>query len=899
MSNFPKDDILKNDQFTLRFDKDRCGIMSLKKTGDSVGTNFLIGVADLPELDVPDARWFGHIVTTWRDADGSWKRSHSALSTDIRTLKVTGSSIRIKYEGTSENPEGIRGFTLEVIFKLNRNDLVWDIQITNTSHTGIEFGDIGIPLLFNEYFRGDRKFKYEQNVLRHTCLAGDGSWIYCAKSNGDGPILMMMTREGTRLEYLHRERKSNIRAKTQDGSPFGEFYTFGEAWAGLVTAYVHSACESAANPGTAQLPATSLFLKPGETVNYGFKFKWAENWESMGNILYQNGLIDVIPLPGMVIPTDDELVLLLRSKKTIGSLEPEFPGHTAIRHDGVKPGGYQIYRIRFKHSGVNRLAIRYGNKSSMILQFFILEPVEKLYLSNSAFITENQFETDPEDPCFHAFLMWDMTVRKRINSKCNPYGPDWFAGGSDEIGLVSGLFLSEKNLHRPDSRQLQRLDEYLSDFIEQRLTEQPGWRLHRAAPWFKMFDPWKGKGADDIWRAFNYVHVINTFYNMYRIRKIYDFNFMKPARHYLDRAYQYTRSMFSYWMFPDGVGATEYGNMGELIMTLELDKALYEEGMEKEAAWLKEKLDQKANYFSRADYPFGSEMAYDTTAFEAVYACGKRIRNNKVMKSAIKASFANRGRQPVWFWYNTDLRQQGEMSWNVSYMTQLAAWVLYDYTLNEGHPDARLIQSAYASYLAGWTMINSGYWDDHPENSGASCWIYQSEGGMTAGFPWLNHPLWKSAWPMSGESALGYFGALRMAAAIVVKHPVIGVYGYGCDVKVQDSVHIIHPRDGLRIRIYDTILGLGLELERDAFIKVEVEKKFRWLEIVLENITGDQHLTKIMVNGLPRGNYQYRINEGENAAFAVKSKKEIHLSLSIPAEKHTTLHIEYRKKSKH
>jgi hypothetical protein len=78
-----------------------------------------------------------------------------------------------------------------------------------------------------------------------------------------------------------------------------------------------------------------------------------------------------------------------------------------------------------------------------------------------------------------------------------------------------------------------------------------------------------------------------------------------------------------------------------------------------------------------------------------------------------------------------------------------------------------------------------------------------------------------------------------------------------------------------------------------------VEKKFRWLEIVLENITGDQHLTKIMVNGLPQGNYQYRINKGENATFTVKSKKEIHLSLSIPAEKHTTLHIEYRKKSKH
>ena len=250
---------LKNAAFTLRFDPQRCGIMSLRKTGDTIGTNFLMDVADFPELNIADAKWFGHIVTSWRVNGGAWHRSHSALSADIRTVQVTDNNIRIQYEGTAQHPDGIREFNLDIEFILAKDNVIWKFRISNRSDNIIEFGDIGIPLLFNQYFRGNRTFKYEQNVLHHTCLAGHGSWIYCAKSNGDGPILMMMPSEGTALEYIHRERKQNIRSDQEKGSVFGEYSTFGQAWEGLVTAYIHGACESASHPGTAKLPATSLF----------------------------------------------------------------------------------------------------------------------------------------------------------------------------------------------------------------------------------------------------------------------------------------------------------------------------------------------------------------------------------------------------------------------------------------------------------------------------------------------------------------------------------------------------------------------------------------------------------------------------------------------------------------
>ena len=113
--------------------------------------------------------------------------------------------------------------------------------------------------------------------------------------------------------------------------------------------------------------------------------------------------------------------------------------------------------------------------------------------------------------------MWDMTNKRRINSTFNPYFEDWWTGGSDDPGLASGLFLAEKNVYRPQEKELQVLNLFVEDFIIKRLTEQPGWRVHRMVPWYTMFEPWAGRGADDVWRAFNYVHVINlSLIHIYR-----------------------------------------------------------------------------------------------------------------------------------------------------------------------------------------------------------------------------------------------------------------------------------------------------------------------------------------------------------------------------------------------
>lgn len=139
---------------------------------------------------------------------------------------------------------------------------------------------------------------------------------------------------------------------------------------------------------------------------------------------------------------------------------------------------------------------------------------------------------------------------------------------------------------------------------------------------------------------------------------------------------------------------------------LHLPDALAAEGMNAEAEWVRETSASKAAFFGMTPPP--------------ICLCQKRRRCNN-HGEGVTASFSNRGHQPKWYYYNNDLRLHGETYWNVSCMTHLGGWVLYDYSLNEGHRDYALIKSTYASYLAGWSLINSGYWNSDPRTLGSSC----------------------------------------------------------------------------------------------------------------------------------------------------------------------------------
>lgn len=178
-------------------------------------------------------------------------------------------------------------------------------------------------------------------------------------------------------------------------------------------------------------------------------------------------------------------------------------------------------------------------------------------------------------------------------------------------------------------------------------------------------------------------------------------------------------------------------------------------------------------------------------------------------------------------------------------MTQLGAFPIWDYTINQEKPDIDWLMSCYGAYLSGWLIYNSGgYWSDAPENKGATGWIIQGSTGHLTGQPIpKGFPLMNGLVALSGESELGFFGALRMASSILFRHPVLGVTGLGCDVEQSEGETVIRPRDGLSNRFVDMLDGWRVEADRDQIVKISIQGSK--IVLKLRNYTQDEHETKI------------------------------------------------------
>ena len=847
--------ILENSNMQMTYDTARGGFVSVKSPLDDYFADFVITPEEFPQYDVENSKWLGTIDGVVA-VDGQKQLLEHIFKKEAASYTIDENKIR------AVNTEN--GLSLTQTFEMKEDMLEWTICLENSGAKDIEVLELNLPLLMDQYFRNDNDFKYEHCVLRHTCITGSSSYLYWEKSSGNTPVLLMLPLGNTQLLNLEKEQEDKL-----FGSQFGDGY----GYEGLVRAKLVTQIP------VIDVPSNTFVLATSEKKVFQIGFTFLKDVEQIPNVLEEKEQIALCAVPGIVGPITTNFMIMTKPAEAIVSLDDPAD---EILETTIK-NGWKVSTVRFGGYGRRKVSVNSADKTAHYC-FFVTEAVQTMIDEHAAFVAENHFETDENDPCYHALLMWDMTNKRRINSTFNPYFEDWWTGGSDDPGLASGLFLAEKNVYRPQEKELRVLNSFVEDFIIKRLTEQPGWRVHRMVPWYVMFEPWAGRGADDVWRAFNYVHIINIMRDMYLIQKKNQLSYLRESTQYLKMAYEYTKAMFNYWMFPDGVGASEYGNMGEMTLPLYLAQDLESEGFIQEAAEMNAIFDKKAHFFASENFPFGSEMVYDSTAFEAVYGYGKRIHSEHVMAAAAKASFANRGKQPVWYLYNTDVRGGGDTEWNTSYMTQLGAYPLIDYALDEGHVKEDWILSYYGAFLSGWLIYNSGgYWNAEHENHGATGWITMGKWIDDTDARVFTEADKKKMWmpyvngcvSLSGEAGIGFFGALRTACSIVMDHSVLGRIGLGCTVSKEGSEEVISLHDGLGMRFYHVPQRLKIQIDAGEIKEIRISDN----EVtILADVWGCDG-AEISFMSIPEEGkkqqllYKLSANKGENVC--VKVKKEL------------------------
>lgn len=804
---------IQRTHFLITYDSK--GITSLSNPQDPYGAQF-----------VSSGQRFGQIILRYKIGDGDWLDLYTG-ETHLDAEPDNGTLIYTDY---------VPGMPMKMVktFKTDGTVLDWTIDIETMMEFPVLIGDLAIALPWRRPFGENLDAIFEKGFTKHHFISGHGSFLYFVRPSGEPPFLVVTVHPGTKLEYYNSE-------------------------AGRYLAYIYSGLTGGNEKrGTWRQEHTFLSLTPASTPNskasYGFRFRWANSYDDIRKILFEEGLFDIRVVPGMTVPEDLSVQFSLHTKAHIESIQPEFPAQTRISYIGEKKPGHHLYHVEFKQLGENKLTIVHDGGRQTILEFFVTEPLETLIKKRSSFIVNHQQHRDPSRWYNGLFSVYDMK-NKVLRSPDNTDGFDHWWGyvlACDDPALCKAPYVASKNVHFPVKEEIEAVEYYLENFVWGKLqrsdqeTPYP-YGIHGVPNWLVSRDLLKRAGIRNrdldkmgIWRSYDYPHMVMLYFHMYEIAKKYPgmTKYLDDAG-YLERAYQTARAYFIYpYEILPWYETYKWGCYNELVI-LNLIDALEKEGFPEKAAWLRGEWEKKVKYFVYDDkYPYRSEYALDRTAFESSYALAKygtthemkpdhnlwwdkklkkwyshpavkKEDSRRFMDRQLAANLACRGwLETAYYLLGADFTASSD-SGAMSYMAKMGGWAILDYGVNFAPLPYDWLQLGYASYLSSWSLMNTGqpetnygFWFPGKENDGASGWTFKTE---KFGRAWIRKDVPRGPWHYDGEIDLGYGAGLRIAATVLTHDPLFGWFAYGGTLSLNKNIISVIPRDGLRKRFYAVV----------------------------------------------------------------------------------------------
>ncbi len=858
----------------------------------------IVSLRDASDTEyIQSGRRLGDVWISWRRSgqSGDWQSVGTTTLANDRTTSSSADGTQHKATYRVTSPEAT-ALELETGFTVQERSALWAVTIRNPGDQPVEIGDLALPLPMSRSSGASRSV-----ILKHSYIGGHGSFLFWMRSDSKGPFLTLVPSGDTSLEYWDSSREFGYRV------------------------YIHSAAAGAAakERGTNwRQPNTSLTLaprgQPGDFRSYAFKFRWANDYDAVRQVLVDEGGIDVHVVPGMTIPSDLGARLALRTKQQINAVEAEFPQATWIEPLETK-GDTHLYQVRFLKLGENRLTVRYGDGRHMVLEFFCTEPLETLIKKRAAFLARCQHR-DPGK--WYNGLITDWNMETQVLPGPDNY--DRIPRGRiyevtcDDPGLGKPAFLAAKNAEYPVQSEVEALDYYIKHFVWgglQRTTDEtypygiygiPDWKTNRDSS-----DAGRN-GKLHLWRIYDYPHVVLMYFSMYRVAKNHpQVKTALTAEDYLHRAYGTAMAMFT---VPHEIwsGWSPYGTgfYNELVIVDLIDE-LQAVGATADADRLREHWQRKVKHFvnERPDL-FRSEYAFDSTGFESTHALAKYAVQHaeksaepipgisqesamRFLETQIAANLFCRGwLEPAYYYLGSDYRGGGGNAYTLTYMSQMGGWSVLDYALHFAASPAAYLRLGYASYLSAWALMNSGtaesnygYWYPGKANDGGAGGGFEP---APYGTTWLGQPHHRGSWYYACEIDLGYCGALRTAATILADDPIFGRFCFGGDWrKTSDGIEVT-LRDGLRRRFHAMLDSGRLHLTSDvdrfsASQPIAIKEGLSEVRFSLESDTTEKHIAKIHLSGLPAGKYVIRHGSESVTTQDLKDSQEAVIELPMDA----------------
>jgi hypothetical protein len=700
--------------------------------------------------------------------------------------------------------------------------LVLRFRLTNKSTQTVQVGALGIPMIFN-------------NVLNHRSLeqahakcsfydpyiGEDAGYLQVTRLNGHGPALLVVPDARTPFEaynpILDKPGSWGAAPVFTDPTPRGITFEGFYEWMVHTQAYAENEWKQARPWNT----PTRLNLAPGESKTYGLKFLVSDSIRHIETTLADNRRPVAVGVPGYVLPQDIDARLFLKYASPVISLKVEPPASIEVREDSSDHKNFKAYTLRGKTWGRSRLTVTYGDGTVETIHYFLIKPATQAVTDLGHFLTTRQWFVDANDP-FHrapSVITYDREADRVVLEDSRV----WIAGLSDEGGAGSWLAAIMKELIEPNQEELDKLQQFVDRVLWGGLQMKDGphrygvrkslfyYQPDQMTPNYydsrmdwKTWTSWNQKASEAVDRSYDYPHVAAAYWVLYRLARNHQGLVINhPWDWYLNHAYETSMAMTSY-----AKGLAVFGQMeGTIFVQILAD--LKTEGMNAQAEALEARMRERADRWNKEAYPFGSEMPWDSTGQEEVYAWTKYFGYSDKAEVTLDAILGYDPTIPHWG-YNGSARRYWDFIFAAKDRRLERQLHHYGSGLNaipllaeyREHPeDFYLLRVGYGGPMGALTDIDQDGFDSAAFHS----------------FPDMLQPD-----PLSGDNGPNVFGHAWNAATYIVDHPEFGWVSFGGNLTVHGSVVMVTPRDSFRSRIYVAPLGLWLTLDAGTFERVEV-----------------------------------------------------------------------------
>ncbi|MEE3227208.1 MAG: DUF5695 domain-containing protein, partial [Bacteroidota bacterium] len=441
-------EILETDQFILKLVKASQTVASLAPKSDP---EFDFTPGDRLEIRAGNGLYhLGDINFRYRlEGSEEWNSVSTAASRKpVEAIAKEGALAAANLANTlpEDLPLGITRYYTEA-----DGDLILAFDFQNKTDQPIEFGALGIPMIFNNILEGNSlEEAHAKNVFFDPYIGLDAGYLEVKRLDGKGKTLLVLPENNMPFEAY--------RPLLDDPSPRSIVFEGFHEWMATSKAYASEEWEGVKQWNT----PTSSFLKPGELKTFSIRLTLAPEIKKVQQQLTEKDMPVAVGVPGYVLPQDVQGKLFLKYNSDVSSMKVTPEGALSIEKGAAK-NAYDVYTVTGNQWGRARVEIKYTNGKTQSINYKVIKPESELVADFGNFLFAKQWFDDDEDPFNRApsLISYDYQNKRQVTQD----GRVWIAGLSDEGGAGSWLGGMMKQYLQPDQEQVSKLEDFVNQTV--------------------------------------------------------------------------------------------------------------------------------------------------------------------------------------------------------------------------------------------------------------------------------------------------------------------------------------------------------------------------------------------------------------------------------------------------